>query len=521
MNKIIRDIVYNYIEFTDEVRSVIDTPSFQRLKFVKQTTLQNLYPSANHTRFEHSLGVMELAIQTFEHIEVDLKKRIKKEYDRKLELIPIDDYEINEITFYKNHLLYASLLHDVGHAPLSHVGELFFKKDKILGALQKFDIDISIFNEHVSLHEIMSCYIIIMNFKKVLKPCFPYLHGDIPFNFEFLFRIICGIKYDNNNIRNIIISIVNSPFIDVDRIDYLLRDNIMVGYIAPLIDYKRLLRSTILMEDRIGFNQAGISVIQQFIETFDSLYLWVYNHHIVIYTDFLYQTLFEHLDKVKDNKEYYESKIDCDFFSCDSISNKYINDSNINTCINTLAIAIVKGEKVYNYTKRIIDQIFSRNYLKPLWKTLHEYNIFINNIIKKRKRTSEKTAKKEIIEYISDDQNRREMVKELCTKFSISNGNIFIIARRNRYYTNKNFEIMFHDNKINLGSILPSRNFGDIYDDIAFYIFCRDANGLKIKIQEEVTNMIIDILDNNVKNTGKIMKRKNKGLLFDEDLENS
>jgi HD superfamily phosphohydrolase len=68
-SKIIFDLVQGYIEIDKNTESVINCESFQRLKFINQLTAQHLYPSANHTRFEHSLGVMRLAVMFFNRIE--------------------------------------------------------------------------------------------------------------------------------------------------------------------------------------------------------------------------------------------------------------------------------------------------------------------------------------------------------------------------------------------------------------------------------------------------------------------
>lgn len=61
--KFIRDLVHNYIYLTEFDLELIDTPEFQRLKDIRQLTCQSVYPEARHTRFEHSLGVMELTRQ--------------------------------------------------------------------------------------------------------------------------------------------------------------------------------------------------------------------------------------------------------------------------------------------------------------------------------------------------------------------------------------------------------------------------------------------------------------------------
>ena len=58
--KIIRDLVHGYVNVTYFDIKILDTIQFQRLKDIKQLTCQQVYPSAQHTRFEHSLGVLEL-----------------------------------------------------------------------------------------------------------------------------------------------------------------------------------------------------------------------------------------------------------------------------------------------------------------------------------------------------------------------------------------------------------------------------------------------------------------------------
>ena len=91
----VKDTVHDHIEIDGVAADLLDTPAVQRLRHVKQLgTVQLVYPSANHTRFEHSLGVYHLARKALEHLDVAGKnaKRIEA----------------------------AALLHDVGHGPFSH-----------------------------------------------------------------------------------------------------------------------------------------------------------------------------------------------------------------------------------------------------------------------------------------------------------------------------------------------------------------------------------------------------------------
>ncbi|WP_202320092.1 HD domain-containing protein [Archaeoglobus neptunius] len=99
MEKSIQDSIHGVIKLEDWMIEIIDTPQFQRLRRIKQLGFANLvYPGANHTRFEHSLGVM--------HITRLLKEKLD-----------LDDV-----------VVVAALLHDVGHAPFSHSSERLMKK---------------------------------------------------------------------------------------------------------------------------------------------------------------------------------------------------------------------------------------------------------------------------------------------------------------------------------------------------------------------------------------------------------
>lgn len=95
----IRDSIHGYIELSDEEKDIIDSPQMQRLRRVRQLGLSSLvYPSATHTRFQHSLGVMHLAGEFADSLDLD-DERTKE-------------------------LRAAGLLHDSGHGPFSHASEV-------------------------------------------------------------------------------------------------------------------------------------------------------------------------------------------------------------------------------------------------------------------------------------------------------------------------------------------------------------------------------------------------------------
>ena len=96
--KIIKDPVHGYVEVEDFALALLDSPPLQRLRYIRQLGFSYLvYPGANHTRFEHSLGTMFLA-------DVAARRFGLSDEDRTL-------------------VVAAALLHDIGHGPFSHASE--------------------------------------------------------------------------------------------------------------------------------------------------------------------------------------------------------------------------------------------------------------------------------------------------------------------------------------------------------------------------------------------------------------
>jgi hypothetical protein len=102
MEKSVQDPIHGVIKLEDWMLQIVDTPEFQRLRRIKQLGFANLvYPGANHTRFEHSLGVMHITR------EISTKVNIGDDADE---------------------IIAAALLHDIGHAPFSHSSERLIKR---------------------------------------------------------------------------------------------------------------------------------------------------------------------------------------------------------------------------------------------------------------------------------------------------------------------------------------------------------------------------------------------------------
>ena len=244
-----KDPIYGYIQVpVFVVKDIIDTNVFQRLRRIIQTSYSPLYPSAIHNRFVHSIGVFHLGRIASDRLIMSI--RANEEIDQN-----VDWKHLQEI------FLLACLLHDVGHAPFSHTGENFYldntKETKRYEKIHKeliasvgsetFKNDIPAEDsKSAAPHEIMSAIIGIENFKS---------HFKNDFDKELFARCITGYKFSQdfeiNSIYNCFVSLLNSKVIDVDRLDYLIRDAYFTGFETINIDYNRLLASITIVKKEI------------------------------------------------------------------------------------------------------------------------------------------------------------------------------------------------------------------------------------------------------------------------------
>ncbi len=431
--KSIKDPIYGYIDIKKEYTSkIIDTATFQRLRRIIQTSYSPLYASSIHNRFIHSLGVFHLG-------QLAVNSILKKS---ELSSMPIEFIESVNQTF-----LLACLLHDVGHAPFSHTGEKFYldngtdynsMHDMLKSSVDSVsftkDIPVSS-NDAAAPHEIMSVIIGIKDFSE-------FLPTDI--DREFFARCITGYKYSDSSKKssflNCYIGLLNSKVIDVDRLDYLIRDAFFTGFNTISIDYIRLLNSISIKEINgkyeIVYLKNAISVIENVVYAHDSERKWIQNHPIVLYDIYIIQHIISKLNDLYNG----EKKL----FSMNALTSDGINiEENINICL------LSDDDIVFLLKNKVNDALsaeyFNRNIRrKPIWKSEAEYRTYFASKIKEGSILNDfENALKDTEKYVTKNSDNwiinENLVKSLEQDIaSIEQTNVFEEEERQEQLKSKN-----------------------------------------------------------------------------------
>lgn len=382
-NKKIKDPVYGYIPVEVEfIGNIIDTPMFQRLRRVIQTSYSPLYSSTLHNRFVHSLGVFYLG-----SIAANCLKRAILEGN----YIPRESDEEKNMVVNKLVHVYrlACLLHDIGHAPFSHTGEIYYiyyKSDdgdevstkrlheklcQLVGS-ETLRSDLPTESESAAPHELMSAIVGIEEFADLI--------GDSD-SHEFFARCITGYTYKSTgimeDIKNCFIGMLNSKVIDVDRLDYLIRDAYTSGFATINIDYIRLLNALTVKEYRdkltVVYRKDAVSVIENVVYAHDAERKWIQNHPVVLYEAYVIKHILEHLSE-KLNTE--EAKL----FSEASLS---VTGHVLN---GDIKVSLMCDDDIVYLSKNVFSddlskEFFDRNQRRhPVWKSESEYEAYIRSI---------------------------------------------------------------------------------------------------------------------------------------------
>jgi HD superfamily phosphohydrolase len=245
--EIIRDPLWNNVRVDDTALRLVDTPTFQRLRYVRQLGLAFLvYPGATHSRFEHALGAYHLARTTLGMLE-----------ERgELRRVPADEPAVVRA---------AALLHDVGHYPFSH-------------ALEEIG---------VPHHERVGRPLVTDG--RVADLLRYEIGDDAP---ERVYALITGASA--SPLQGLI-----SGSIDLDKIEYLKRDALMCGVPYGEIDVDRLLNALVVVDDphtgrtAVALREKGLSALESLLFAKYQMYRNVYWHHAVRAATAMYKRLVE------------------------------------------------------------------------------------------------------------------------------------------------------------------------------------------------------------------------------------
>lgn len=223
----IKDPIYGYVRITEAERKIIDSYPFQRLRRIRQLAgAEYVYPGANHTRFEHSIGVMHLAGVFVNNPQIS-------------QVISEDEAQMIRI---------AALLHDVGHGPFSHVFEHILTK--FLG----------------KTHEDMTFWIITSSELKDILSDLGYDPKVVGFlSIGQLNK--SGVAFMNQIIRSAI---------DADKLDFVVRDTYHTGAEYGFVDVFRLINTVDVIDGNLAADIGALSALESFIlariESFKSIY---------------------------------------------------------------------------------------------------------------------------------------------------------------------------------------------------------------------------------------------------------
>lgn len=226
--KVFKDPVHRYVHVRDQVIwDLVSTKEFQRLRRIRQLgTTYLVFHGAEHSRFNHSLGVYEIVRRI-----VDDVFRGRADWDEEERLL----------------VLCAALLHDLGHGPFSHAFENVFQTD----------------------HEYFTRQILLGNTE--VNAVLRKVSDQFP---EQVAQVI-----EKTYPNELVISLISSQ-IDADRMDYLQRDAYYTGVSYGHFDMERILRVMRPRKGKVVIKSSGMHAVEDYIMSRYQMYLQVYFHPV-------------------------------------------------------------------------------------------------------------------------------------------------------------------------------------------------------------------------------------------------
>ncbi len=365
--KVIHDTIHGSIKLQDLFLELLDAPELQKLHGIRQLGLAYLvFPGANHTRLEHSLGVYQLATRMAQTLKLEREEFIL--------------------------VAAAGLLHDIGHGPYSHTLEYIFNKrlgfghiditKRIITGDHETSTNAKSTSEILEAHDIDAQKLTGMITGEFKTDDQPKITDGSPGS-EFHVK-------DNQmffNAKQYLTQIINGAF-DADQLDYLLRDSHYTGVAHGTIDLDRLIQTIEIHNNDLVVHKRGVNAIEGMLVARALMYSSVYFHKTVRIAELMLARAIEHVDD-NDKLEYLSRLMDAELVS-----------------------------EMYNlgdYPREIAIRLKYRN----LFKRVYELNV------SEIETEGSKVSEDELLKF-DDPEYRMQKERELCTKASIPEGNIII-----------------------------------------------------------------------------------------------
>ena len=345
MRKVIRDPIHGYIELDELAIAILDTVEMQRLRRIRQLGFSYLvYPGANHTRFEHSLGTYYLMTVLLARLGV-----VKEE---------------------EKELLAASLIHDIGHGPYSHVTEPLIKKYTGKGHEEVEDVLFADDDERkkekdaesaaTTIAEVLEAY--RLDKRKIMG----YIKGE---------KTGYAAKRDFSRILN--------GEIDVDRMDYLVRDSYYTGVAYGVVDNIRLIHGLDFVNEELVITEKGILPAEYLLFSRFLMHPTVYNHHTSRIAQLMFlNALEDFIESGSESKDYTRRY---------ALALREMDDSEINNAL----------ENAKGYPQEIMTRINERRLFKrAVYTNVNELD-------------------EGVAEELSDEPRRLEVKEEISTRAGV------------------------------------------------------------------------------------------------------
>ena len=389
------DPIHDFIRVFGLELKIIDNPIFQRLRRIRQLSSAHFtYPSAQHTRFEHSLGTMHIAGLAGQTL-------YEKNY------LSQNDVE---------HLRIAALIHDIGHGPFSHLYE------EVLQTKNQFS--------HEQLGE-----------KIILKSEL----GDLIKKNSFNLKKIAKLSFGKSNVP-FMNEILSGP-LSADLMDYLPRDGYFTGAEYAKIDYKRLTQSLDVYKKKLALERSSLNSFESMVISRHQMFKAVYFHKTVRAAEILIlqsmKLAQEELNFATDNLDEFfqltDEAVISQLISLSSnrkdlkLAKQFAKDYQDRVLPKCVFEKIVTDEKVLHKIKK-------KELLSEISKKSHtpEEEIFIDSSITPSISSSPSTKKQQSLFLIQKNYGKREINEILISAIPLVSNLSKVLDMLRIYTLNKN-----------------------------------------------------------------------------------